>query len=96
VSFDPDTDTPAVLEVHAKKLGADPRLWHFATAPREVVDRFAGSFGVSVMREADRTITHNLRTAVVDGEGNVSAIHDGTEWTPEQIVADLRGALAAR
>ncbi len=96
VSFDPDADTPAVLSAHANKLGADPHLWHFATAAREIVDPFAASFGVSVMREADQTITHNMRTAVIDADGRVAAIHDGTEWTPGQIVADLRRALPAK
>ena len=33
VSFDPDFDTPAVLKAHAANVGADPRVWTFATAP---------------------------------------------------------------
>lgn len=96
VSFDPDTDTPAVLRAHANKLGADPSLWHFATAPRDDVDRFAAAFGVNVIREADQTITHNLRTAVIDPGGRVVAIYDGTGWTPDQIVSDFRRALAVK
>jgi len=96
VSFDPDADSPAVLSAHAAKLGADPHLWHFATAPRAVVDRFAASFGVNVIRETDTTITHSMRTAVIDPDGNVAAVHDGTEWTAEEIVADLQRALSAK
>jgi protein SCO1 len=96
VSFDPDADSPAVLRAHAAKLGADRQLWHFATAPRAAVDRFAASFGVNVIRETDTTITHNMRTVVIDPVGNLSAVHDGTEWTAEEIVADLRRALSAR
>jgi len=96
VSFDPDADSAAVLSAHATKLGADPQLWHFATAPRDVVDRFAASFGVSVIREADATITHNMRTAVIDPDGTVLAIHNGMEWTPEQIADELRRALSAK
>jgi protein SCO1/2 len=94
VSFDPDADTPAVLGAHAKKLGADPRVWRFATAPRDTIDRFASAFGVNVVREADKTITHNLRTAVLDTNGRLLAVYDGTTWTADTIVADLRGALA--
>ncbi len=96
VSFDPDADTPAVLRAHAAKLGADPAVWRFATAPRDVVDRFAARFAVNVIREADRTITHNLRTAVIAPSGRVFAIYDGTEWTPQQIAEDLGRSLAAR
>jgi protein SCO1/2 len=94
VSFDPDADTASVLRAHAAKLGADPAVWRFATAPRDLVDPFANAFGVSVMREADATITHNLRTAVIDPHGRLAATYDGTEWTPEQIAADLKRALA--
>jgi protein SCO1 len=96
VSFDPDADTPAVLRAHGQKLGADPAMWHFVTAPREVVDTFAAAFGVSLIREADSTITHNLRTAVIDPTGRVAAVYDGTEWTPEAVVSELRRALTIR
>lgn len=95
VSFDPDADTPAVLNAHATKLGANPAVWRFATAPRERVDRFAASFGVSVIREHDRTITHNMRTAVLAPGGRVAVIHDGAEWTASSLVEDLRNALRA-
>lgn len=94
VSFDPDADTPERLREHARRLGADPAVWRFATAPREVVDRFAAAFGVNVIREPDRTITHNMRTAVIGPDGRVVSVHDGSDWTAEQLVADLRRALA--
>jgi len=96
VSFDPDADTPAVLRAHASKLGADPAMWHFVTAPRDVVDRFAAAFGVNVIREADTTITHNLRTAVIDPAGRVVSVYDGTDWTPDRLVSDLRRVLTTR
>lgn len=94
VSFDPDADTPAQLTAHAAKLGANPGLWRFATAPRDEVDRFAARFGVNVIREADRTITHNMRTAVIGPDGTIVALHDGTEWTAATLVDDLRRALS--
>jgi len=95
VSFDPDADTPDVLAAHATRLGAGAD-WHFATAPRETVDRFAAAFGVNVIREADRTITHNLRTAVIGPDGRVTVLRSGNDWTAEELVADLRRALTAR
>jgi protein SCO1/2 len=96
VSFDPDHDTPAVLQAHAGKVGADASLWRFATAPPATVDTFAAAFGVNVIREQDTTITHNLRTAVVGPDGRVVALYDGNEWTSDQLIADLRRALAPR
>jgi protein SCO1/2 len=92
VSFDPDTDTPEVLAAHAARAGAQAE-WAFATAPRETVDRFAAMFGVNVIREADRTITHNLRTAVVGPDGRIAVLRSGNDWTADDLVADLRRAL---
>jgi protein SCO1/2 len=94
VSFDPDADTPAQLRAHAARLGADSRIWQFATAPREIIDRFAAEFGVNVVRETDRTITHNMRTLVVDPAGRVVSVHEGSEWTARQIIEALEQALA--
>src|SRR4029434_1190606 len=40
VSFDPDFDTPSVLAAHAKQVGADSRVWRFATGERSAVEAF--------------------------------------------------------
>ncbi len=96
VSFDPAADQPPQLRAHAKKLGADPAVWRFATAPEDVVDRFAAEFGVNVIREKDGTITHNLRTAVIDTRGRVASILDNNTWTAAELVADLKRAAAGR
>jgi len=95
VSFDPKFDRSETLAAHAKKLGADPRVWRFATADEEVVDRLAAGFGVNVIREKDGTITHNLRTAVVDPTGRVQYILGDNAWTAEGLVAALTDAIAA-
>jgi protein SCO1 len=95
VSFDPDRDTPAALKAHAAALAADQAQWRFATAPVETIDRFAATFGVNVIREADTTITHNLRTAVIGPDGRVVAVYNGSDWTAEQVVRDLTRALSA-
>jgi protein SCO1/2 len=94
VSFDPDADTPARLQAHAEKLNADPAIWRFATAPRDVIDRFAATFGVNVIREADSTITHNLQTAVLDPDRRMISDFSGNNWTAERIADELRRALA--
>lgn len=95
VSFDPAFDRAAVLRAHAATLKADPQVWTFATAAEPVVDRFAARFGVNVIREKDGTITHNLRTAVIDPSGRVTAILDNNAWTPEDLVRRLKAALVS-
>lgn len=93
VSFDPDADTPDVLQAHARTIGADPTRWRLATAPRDTVDRFAATFGVTVVREADRTITHSMRTTVIAPDGRVQAVFSGASWTADELVDALRAAL---
>jgi protein SCO1/2 len=92
VSFDPTTDTPAVLKKHAKSLEADPARWTFLTGDRDEVDQFASRFGVSVGRALNdaRDITHNLRTAIVNADGKLAKVYTGNDWSPEQILKDLR------
>ena len=93
MSFDPDQDTSAALTTHARKVGADPGIWRFATAPRGVVDRLAATFGVNEIRELDRTITHNLRTAMIAGDGRVVRSHESNQWTTAQVLDDLERAV---
>lgn len=96
ISFDPNTDQPVVLRAHAATLGADPAVWRFATADASIVDRLAATFGVNVIRESDGTITHNLRTAVIDPQGRIVSIHDSNDWTAATIADELTTALHAR
>ena len=95
VSFDPTFDRAETLRAHAKTLKADPVVWRFATAKEDVVDRFAATFGVNVIREKDGTITHNLRTAVIDPTGHVTSLVDSNAWTAAELVAALKNALAS-
>jgi protein SCO1/2 len=92
VSFDPATDTPAVLTQHAKSLDADLSRWTFLTGDRDEIDRFASRFGVSVARSLtdQRDITHNLRTAIIDADGKLVKAYTGNDWSPDQVLADLR------
>src|SRR5256885_2582851 len=92
VSFDRAPDTPPVLKRHAKTLNADLTRWTFLTGDRDNVDQFASRFGVSVTRAMNdpRDITHNLRTAIVDADGKLVKVYIGNDWSPDQVVADLK------
>ena len=92
VSFDPATDTPPVLKAHAERLRADLGRWTFLTGDRDEIDKFASRFGVSVSRALndERDITHNLRTAIVGADGKLLKVYTGNDWTPEQVLKDLK------
>jgi protein SCO1/2 len=96
ISFDPITDTPPVLKKHAQELSANPTRWTFLTGTASEIDGFAGQFGVTITRAKDNPldITHTLRTAIVDSSGKVVKVYVGNDWTPAQVITDLKNALA--
>ncbi len=98
ISFDPEYDTPPVLAAHAKRAGADPRLWTFLTGDRNDVEAFGAQLGVSIVPDQASApeIVHNLRTAVVDTEGRLVKILNGNEWTPGELLDLLRNASGVR
>jgi protein SCO1/2 len=94
VTLDPEYDTPAVLLRHAGRLEADPEVWSLLTGSREQVDSFTSQFGVSIIRENAQSseLVHNLRTAVIDGNGRLVTILSGGEWQPSELMAEIRNA----
>jgi len=96
VTIDPAYDTPAVLKAHAQRLGADAKVWSFLTPEPAGAPAFFEQFGLLVEREGDGPgdITHNLRTLVLDPDGRMASIRTGNDWTPAQLIADLRATAA--
>ena len=43
-----------------------------------------------VRRTTQRDISHNLRTAIVSPEGKLVKLYTGNEWTPNDILEDLK------
>ena len=97
VSIDPAFDRPAVLNAHAKKLGADPRLWRFVTAPHAELAAFGRQFGLDVRQtgSAPADIEHNLRTVVLDRNRRIVETRTGTGWTAADLLTTLRTVAGA-
>ena len=95
-TLDPEFDTPAVLSRHAERLKADPAVWTFLTGEPAVVTKFALQFGIFTEKDlgTGANLTHNLRTAIVDADGRIVKVHSGRDWTPVDLVADLKATPA--
>ena len=95
-TLDPEFDTPAVLSDHAERLKADPAVWTFLTGEPAAVTTFALQFGIFTEKDlgTGANLTHNLRTAIVDANGRVVKVHSGRDWTPADLVADLKATPA--
>jgi protein SCO1/2 len=86
ISFDPDFDKPAVLSSYANFYRNDNAdRWLFAAAPMSSLAQLAPRLDLMVNREAGGSISHNLRTVVLDPQGRIHRQFDGNLWTPAQL-----------
>jgi protein SCO1/2 len=103
ISFDPENDTPEKLRSYgAGYLGnqnpPDFTVWQLAVGSDAEVKKIADFFGLDYqIDESNKTqINHNLRTAVISPEGNVTKIFPGNEWTPAQLLNEMRSSLGTQ
>ena len=99
VSFDPEHDTPERLRAYgAQYIGSDAKgafaHWDFAVPAKPVLTDMARYFDVGITPGPDETITHTLSTTLIGRDGKVVRFYPGNDWTPEQVLADLRQADA--
>ncbi len=94
ISFDPKFDTPKVLKNYGKSYGADFSTWDFVTADQQTISKLADGLGLSLSDDVGGLIAHNLRTVLLDREGNIVKVIDGNEWKPEEVAAEIRSLVA--
>lgn len=101
VSFDPENDTPEKLKQYGLGyLGKDSkakdfRVWQLAVGSKTEVKQIADFFGLRYETdENDKTqINHSLRTAVISPEGKVTKIFPGNDWTPHDLLRELKAIV---
>jgi len=55
-----------------------------------VLAEMAKFFDLGMTENTDTTITHTLSTTLIGPDGKVARFYPGNEWTPEQVLADLK------
>lgn len=91
ISFDPEKDTPGVLKSYAERHNYDPQHWSFLTGDLVEITAIAEQFGQTFWREGG-SISHNVRTVVIDARGKVQKIIPENKWTSEELVAEILAA----
>ncbi|HWW01010.1 MAG TPA: SCO family protein [Candidatus Acidoferrum sp.] len=89
ISFDPEFDKPAVLKAYADFHRYDPHHWTFATGELIDITGIAEQFGLAFWHDETGSISHNLRTAVLDASGRVQKVFEGNNWTSNELVAEM-------
>lgn len=97
VSFDPENDTPQRLRAYgAQYIGRDAKdafvNWDFAVPQKPVLTEMAKYFDVGLTPGSEGTINHTLSTTLIGRDGKVVQFYPGNEWTPDQVMNDIRKA----
>jgi protein SCO1 len=98
ISFDPGYDTPTVLRSYGgaytgRYTNETFQHWDFASpSPREL-PALTKFFVVGVTQGEKSTLTHSLSTLVIDPDGKVYRWYPTNEWTPDQLLSDVKDIL---
>lgn len=98
VSFDPTYDTPKVLRSYGgaytgKYTEETFRHWDFAAPAKKELPDVLKFFLVAATPEPDHTYMHSLSTVVIAPDGKVYKWYPTNDWTPQQILSDVRNLL---
>ena len=92
ISFDPEFDTSGQLTRYADNYrDGNAKQWLFAVASTNVLQRMAPRVGLTMKRQGG-SISHNLRTVVLDAQGRIFKLFDGNEWTAPELVVAMQEA----
>ncbi len=94
VSFtvNPEFDTPAVLKDYGKRYNADESRWHFLTGSSKAMTDVA----MALKLPSQGPLAHSDRLLLIDGNGVVRGIYDGTDSEAIKRLAADATALARR
>jgi protein SCO1/2 len=88
ITLDPEFDRPEILQAYGKAVGANPKVWSFATGTKEQIATLTKAFAVYNERNGV-TLDHTLCTALIGSDGRVIDIWRGHGWRVDEIVDAL-------
>jgi len=90
VSFDPERDTPAVLQALARARGVDESRWRFLRAPEDSVREIAAVLGIKYRRLPDGNFSHTSLITLLDTSGVAQARVEGIGQPHADLLRRLR------
>jgi protein SCO1/2 len=91
ITLDPEYDTAEVLADYAHRWRASPN-WLFLTGTPQSIRDVAGRFGVIYWPE-EGVLTHTSATAVINKDGRLAALLEGSSYTSQQLLDLVAGSL---
>lgn len=99
VSFDPERDTPEVLDAYARSFGLNGERWTLLTGEDVTVETFMERLGIAVQRSFTRQddrgnpyyfIDHTDRVTVIDRYQRIRHEFVGSEVDPDRLAEAVR------
>ncbi|MFB6347363.1 MAG: SCO family protein [bacterium] len=97
VTFDPTYDTPAVLRRYGNKRNVDYANWDFWTGPAETIRSLTVDFKIFAKKPPKKpkqgkkfSISHNMRTYLIDENRRVRYWYRGSEWKISDVTRRLK------
>jgi len=88
LSFDPEYDTPGILNQYGNAMGMDTPQFELLTGDDEAIQALLRLVGVRTIDE-NGTIVHNLVTLLSDDHGRIVLRQDGSRWSADSIFEKL-------
>lgn len=89
ISFDPEYDTPGILNEYAVQRGAHFNNFSLLTGDPAAIEDLMKQFGILTIDEDD-TINHTMATILTDGNGMVVFRQEGSMWSPREFLDKLK------
>ncbi|MFO7847758.1 MAG: SCO family protein [Balneolaceae bacterium] len=102
ISFDPERDSPEILNEYATNYKLDQENWRFLTGKTNVVDDLLEVLDIQTLKTPTQFtdsgkpqyfIDHSDRVTLIDRNGNIRNTYVGSEMDQEQIVSDIHKLL---
>ncbi|WP_339224140.1 SCO family protein [Paenibacillus sp. FSL W7-1332] len=95
ITFDPENDTPEVLQQYAERMGIDQSGWTLLRGDENKVKDLASQYNLSIVRLDDGLFAHSITSLLlIDGKQRVRQIYRmGEDMENEQIITDIKTLL---
>ncbi|MDA1190626.1 MAG: SCO family protein [Candidatus Poribacteria bacterium] len=94
LTFDPEYDTPTVMQSYGEAYNADFSNWHFWTGDEKQTNELMGLYDAWAEKVAGKDeYSHNMKGAILNADGTFSRELAGSQWDTDEVVAHLRSLI---
>ncbi|MFB9274348.1 SCO family protein [Cohnella cellulosilytica] len=95
VTFDPERDTPDVLQKYAERMGMDMSGWQVLRGEEAGTKELASRYGINVMNMGDGQFVHNVTSLqLIDARQQVRRVYEmGDGMDNDEVLKDIASLL---